>query len=110
MPAWYRALSFTAVWSDCTGFNTDSLKLCLRKEKTKREKRRGRKVAKRMQRRVSLLSGRALGTFPDGLWREGASQGQGLGRNMPNLDRPGVADYVLVGSNLSSSAWFLLWP
>ena len=33
------------------------LKSCLRKEKTKREKRRGRKMAKRMQTRVSHLSG-----------------------------------------------------
>lgn len=71
--AWYRALSFTAVRSNYTGFNIDCLKLCLRKEKTKREKRRGRKEAKRMQRRVSLLSGPGTGGFSRCLWREGAS-------------------------------------
>lgn len=37
------------------------LTLCLRKEKMKREKRRGRKTAKRMQTRVSVLSGLGVG-------------------------------------------------
>lgn len=83
MPAWYRALLFIAVWSDCTGFNTDCLKLCLRKEKTKREKRRGRKVAKRMQRRVSLLSGQALGAFPDACGGRGPAEGRVLAEICP---------------------------
>lgn len=84
MPGLVQGLDLTAVRSNCTAFNIDYLKLCPRKEKTKREKRRGRKMAKRMQRRVSLLSG--LGTevaFPDACGGRGPAEGRVLAEICP---------------------------
>lgn len=53
------------------------MKLCLRKEKTKREKRRERKKAKRMQTRVSLLTGLGAGmTLPGAHGGRGPSEGR----------------------------------
>lgn len=52
-----RSLSLRAIINNCTHFDGRFLKSCLRKGKMKREKRRGRKMAKRTQKRVSLLSG-----------------------------------------------------
>ena len=84
-----------------TCFNIEFLKLCLRKEKTKREKRTGRKKAKRMQRRVSLLSGLGAGVaLPGARGGRGPAKGRVLAEMCPAWILPCVAGYVLVGSNL----------
>lgn len=54
-------MSLIVIINNCTHFDVRFLKSCLRKGKMKREKRRGRKMAKRTQKRVSLLSGLGAG-------------------------------------------------
>lgn len=102
-------MSLRAIINNYTHFDIRFLKSCLRKGKMKREKRRGRKMAKRTQKRVSLLSGLSAGAALQVLIMGGIRLRAGLWQKWGHLGHP-LQDQVYASTGCSFCAPFLLCP